>query len=204
MKHWKSTLHKSALALVVFLTTFQLSQAKASANVLIEVRQKEQLTVHIEHITHLTEVHLLNATEELMYSESVKKGQHSYDKTFDLSSLESGNYTLSVRTGNQEVRQPFSLKEHLVTLDHKKRFEVFLPQINITSESIDLNLLNRRLATVKVSILDSRGDLVFEDLVPNVLSVQKRYNLRHLNNGSYTLVVRTPERVFYQDFARRN
>lgn len=203
MQHWKSTIHKSTLALAIFLTTFHVSRA-AGAEVLIKVGQHQNLTVHIEQITHQTEVLLLNAAEESMYSESVEKGQRTYDKTFDLSSLESGNYTLSVRTGNQEVRQPFSLKEHLVTLDHKKRFEVFLPQINITQESIDLNLLNRRLATVKVSILDSRGDLVFEDLVPNVLSVQKRYNLRHLNNGSYTLVVRTPDRVFYQDFARRN
>lgn len=203
MKTWKRILYKAALVPTFLVLAFQVGLSRSGAEVRIEVKQAETLTVHIEQIAPQTEVSVRNDQDEPVYSETISPSQHVYDKTFDLSSLESGNYMVTVRTGNHEIRQPFSLREHIVTIDHKKRFEIFLPQINISQESIDLNLLNRRLATVKITILDNRGDLVYEDLVPNVLSVQKRYNIRHLENGHYTLVVRTPERVFYQDFLCR-
>jgi hypothetical protein len=111
---------------------------------------------------------------------------------------------LIVRNGNREVRQPFSLLENQLSLDANSRYELFLPQVKISGEALEVNLLNRQVATVRVAILNQAGDLVFEDIVPNTIAVRRRYRLEKLDSGTYTVVVSTPEQVFYKDFSRTN
>ncbi len=204
MKTIQITLRNAMLIAALFISALAQGFAAPQPNVLIKVGQSQKLIVSIQEIQDDTELHLLSANQETIYMESVHKHQRSYSKSFDLTNLDGGNYIVVVRTGNREVRQPFTLREQQVALDSKKRYEIFLPQVKVTQQTVELNLLNRQVATVRVAILNVAGELVYEDIIPNVINVERRYNLEHLQQGAYTLVVRTPEREFYQDFNRKN
>lgn len=204
MKTIQITLRNAILVAALLVTTLAQGFEAPQPNVLIKVGQSQKLIVSIQEVQDDTELHLIGANQETIYMESVNEHQRTYSKSFDLTNLDGGSYTLVVRIGNREIRQPFALREQQVALDSKKRYEVFLPQVKVTEQTVELNLLNRQVATVRVAILNVEGELVYEDTIPNVINVERRYNLEHLQRGAYTLVVRTPERVFYQDFTRKN
>lgn len=201
MKRVFVNLLRSALVLGAIVA----ASASALANypsVLIKVGQGQRLQVEIQQLAGKTEVALVNALEETVFQETVGANQRYYAKTFNLANLETGEYTFVVRTSTREIRQPFSLQDRSVALDSKARREVFLPQIRLQEDAVEINLLNRQVATVRVSILTREGELVYEDVIPNVVSLGRRYNVSHLEDGEYTFVVRTPEREFYQNFQR--
>jgi hypothetical protein len=172
--------------------------------VFIKVGQNQKLVVEIRQVLENAELRLVNGNKETVYAEVVPTGKPTYAKSLNLEALQSGDYVLIVRNGNREVRQPFSLLENQLSLDANSRYELFLPQVKISGEALEVNLLNRQVATTRVAILNQAGELVYEDIIPNTIAVRRRYRLEKLDSGTYTVVVSTPEQVFYKDFSRTN
>lgn len=192
---------KAGLALV-FMTLMvgAVFALPYSSGVLIRVGQDQKVVVAIQQVQDRMEVSLVNAAGQVIFREMVRSDR--YAKAFNLQDLEEGDYTVIVAARDREVRQPFTLLGQTVSMDERRRMELLLPQIRLQENAVDLNLSNPQVGQVRVSIIDRGGDLVFEDAIGPVVHVQRRYNLSKLPSGDYTFVVRTPERVLYQDFKR--
>lgn len=128
-----------------------------------------------------------------------KVNQVEYAKIFNVANLEAGNYVFTVKSGLRELEQPFEVADKGLVLDAKKRREFFAPIFKSDGENVDFQLMAGKLTTINVNIRSSAGEVVFEDLIKNVVKVEKRYSLRQLPKGNYTVMVSTPEKDYFYD-----
>jgi hypothetical protein len=128
-----------------------------------------------------------------------KVNQAEYAKIFNVANLEAGNYVFTVKSGLRELEQPFEVVDKGLVLDAKKRREFFAPMFKSNGENVDFQIMAGKLTTINVNIRNSAGEVVFEDLIKNVVKVEKRYSLRQLPKGNYTVMVSTPEKDYFYD-----
>ena len=124
----------------------------------------------------------------------------AFAKQFDLSGLASGQYSLVIEYGIRELAQDIVLDEEKAFLKLKSR-DIFIKPIvrQSNKDYVDLTMINKRIGSVQVEIVNSNGRIVYQEEIKNVLKVEKRYDLRKLSPDTYALVVKTPRKT-YTDF----
>jgi hypothetical protein len=203
MKNLFERLQKSVLPVlaVIALNTQAFAQyPDHHAELFMKVGKERKLILNIPRIADRAEIRLKGADGTIIYQETVKQGR--YSRTFNLAAMTPGAYTASIALNGKEVTQPFTVLEHAIELDPAHRSMVQLPQIKLEGDAIELRVANSQIANVRVAIVSQEGELVFEDVVPATIALQRRYNLTRLPQGAYTFAVHTPERSLYQQFNR--
>ena len=51
---------------------------------------------------------------------------------------------------------------------------------------------------VEIQLMDPSGDVVYEETMGAVIKVEKRFDIAALERGTYQVVIRTPEKTFYE------
>ena len=195
-------LRKIALAALAFFALASLSFAGTPdpSGALFKIGKERKLLLTIPRVAGNAEIRLLAKDGSILFQETVRQGR--YSKVFDLSKMEEGEYTAFVAHNGKETVQPFAIQANAIDLDPAQASVVVLPQIKVEGDAVELRMANQQIAKVRVAIVRTDGELVFEDLLPATAQVQRRYNLSRLPKGSYTFAVHTPERALYQDFSR--
>lgn len=188
---------------VLFLFAFA-NLAIAGGMPRIQIRESasaKKVSVELEKLNAPATITLEDAAGNLLIEEKVIG--KSFAKTFNLSKLEEGNYSLVVNTGLIETVQPLTLTDAVLVLDATKRQEVYAPVINVGDDYVDLSFLNKRLSNVFVVILDADEAVVYQENITNALKVEKRYNLSRLPKGDYSVKVIVGDGDFYKAVALR-
>lgn len=202
MKNLFDSFYKSVF---LIMATFALGIPAFAENpdpleVSVKVGKERKLILNIPRIADHAEIRLTGPDGVVIYQERVNQGR--YSRVFNLEEMTPGAYTASIMLNGQEVAQPFTILENTIDLDPGQRSIVQLPQIKMEEDAVELRVANRQVASVRVAIVSEEGELVFEDVVPATIALQRRYNLTRLPKGGYTFAVHTPERSLYQQFNR--
>jgi len=130
-----------------------------------------------------------------------KGSQHDrFAKIFNLEKLKKGEYKVIVIVGQREIEQPFSIADDGLQINANLRREFFQPTVNVKEETLSLMMFSQQLTDIELEIKDANGRTVFEDKMPNVIRVERLYDLNNLRNGEYMLAVKTPRKTYYRDF----
>ncbi len=187
---------------MLLLSTATVFAAEVVPNVRIEQSGFEKkVSVVIERLKAQVTVQVITAEGVVLENETATG--EKYAKIFNLENLEAGNYKIVVLTDRNEVVQPFSIKAKELVLNPATRETYFLPTLSWKNDALDVMMFNNRLMDVNLTLLDERGNTVFEDKMQNVLKVERRYNLNHLYRGKYLVQVSTPHKTYYQEIAVR-
>jgi hypothetical protein len=196
--------HLQKSALLILAASALNAQAFAShpdpSGVSIKVGKERKLILNIPRIADYAEIRLTGPDGAVVYQEKVNQGR--YSRAFNLEEMAPGAYTASIALNGKEVAQPFILLENTIDLDPGQCSILQLPQIKMEADAVELRVANQQVASVRVAIVSQEGELVFEDVVPATIALQRRYNLSRLPQGTYTFAVHTPERTLYQQFNR--
>lgn len=139
----------------------------------------------------------------ILLTATAPKGQN-FAKIFNLSQLPVGDYYVKITTSLQKTVQPIQLTKHGVIVDHANTKKSFAPIFRVESgKYVDLSYFAGKIAQVKVAIFDDNGKEVFSEDLDNVYLVEKRYSLKHLPWGSYSIQLRTNDEVFARSFELR-
>ena len=120
-----------------------------------------------------------------------------FAKKYNLSQLEVGNYRLVVTKNFVKTIQPFELTYRAVVLNELERKEKFLPSINQSGKTVDVNVLLGNYSNIIVKIYGNGGLTSFEDKNYVVLTLHKRYDLSKLPAGNYVVEVLAGDETQY-------
>jgi hypothetical protein len=188
---------------VLFLFAFA-NLAIAGGMPRIEIRESasaKKVSVELEKLNAPATISIEDAGGNLLMEE--RASGKSFVKTFNLSKLENGDYTLTINTGLIQTIQPLTLTDAVLVLDGTKRQEVYAPIINVGDDYVDLSFLNKRMGNVFVVFLDENEEVVYQENISNALKVEKRYNLSRLPKGDYSVKVIVGNGDFYKAVALR-
>ncbi|MCB0568190.1 MAG: PPC domain-containing protein [Phaeodactylibacter sp.] len=163
------------------------------------VPSEKKVTLSIDGLKENTTIILQDDNGYTLMKEETE-GQASFAKLLNLDNLPAGNYYLRIQTSLKEVVQPIVLTEKEAIVNPSRQREFFAPVIKANGGYLDISLFNGRLSDVEVTILDQDDNVAFTETLQNVVIVQKRYNLNQLRWGTYTIQVRTPEKLYQQQF----
>jgi hypothetical protein len=185
---------------IVFATTAVAAFAKDSEAPSITINKigyEKKIGVVMKNLSGEVTVTIQSESGAPLIEEVVNQAE--YAKVFNVANLEVGNYIFSVKNGLRELEQPFEVADKGLVLDAKKRREFFAPVFHTNGDNVDFQLMAGKLTTISVNIRNSAGEIVFEDLIKNVVKTEKRYSLRQLPKGNYTVMVSTPEKEYFYD-----
>jgi hypothetical protein len=120
-----------------------------------------------------------------------------FAKKYNLSQLEVGKYRLVVTKNFVKTIQPFELTFRTVVLNELERKEKFLPSINQSGKTVDVNVLLGNYSNIIVKIYGNDGLTSFEDKNYVILTLHKRYDLSKLPAGAYVVEVLAGDETQY-------
>ncbi len=120
--------------------------------------------------------------------ESIKK-----TTKFNLKYVPDGDYVLELENNQKRIIHHMSvqngmLNKHAVSTTYK-------PQIKITNDYLDLNLMTQGLPA-KVIIRHSSGKIAHTENIVNEVSATRRFNIKALESGEYLFDVYMNDQVF--------
>jgi hypothetical protein len=120
----------------------------------------------------------------VMFKDRSNQGS-GFAKKYKLNDFEDGEYRLVVVKGTFKTIQPFKVNGNAVEMSKSERKEKFLPNVAVTGNKMDVNVLLGNFSNIHVRLYDNTGDKVFEELNYVVLDLHKRYDLSKLKKGIY-------------------
>jgi hypothetical protein len=156
-------------------------------------------------ISELKESHTIKLTDlSAMVLMEVETGANTkFAKLLNLTSLPDGTYHIVVEGSQRKMVQPIVLSKTGVSIDDYRKRIYYKPYVNITDTFIDVSLYNGRIATVSIAILNKYDEVVYEETLENIITVQRRYDMEDLPFGKYTIKVATQDDTYSQTFVAR-
>lgn len=142
-----------------------------------------------------------DAQGNTLVSETVKE-KAVFSRTYNVSQLENGAYTLFIVKKMTKTIQPFNVFNGKVTMLTAEMKEKFLPVVIQKNDKLDVNVLLGNYSNITVIVYDNEGHKVFEDKNYVVFDLHKRYDLSKLAKGSYLAEVTAGDEVAYYNIVR--
>jgi hypothetical protein len=129
-----------------------------------------------------------NTEGVVLHATTVKLKGTTYSCRFNLQNLEAGDYRLVIKKKREKLTQPFEVTYKHVIVSEAQREQVYLPQVTVKDALLDVSVLQDKVATIKVTLFDNAGIMVFDTEFDSAL-LHKRFNLSRLPKGVYILEV---------------
>ncbi len=155
-------------------------------SVVVSTKGLGEATAHIQ---------LKDENGSVLYSAQTEKGQ-KFAKKFDLTALEAGNYTIEVENELSFTATPVSINADSAWINSNDQITIIKPVIRQNGEKLDIIMPTENNDEVSITIFDSNfRKLTTESFNGEAL---KRFDLSKLEQGSYTVKMRTNGRNFVQ------
>lgn len=182
-------------AVMVMASTFVIAN-DTKPSVKVEKVGMKSVVVSTKGLGEATaHIQLKDENGSVLYSAQSEKGQ-KFAKRFDLAALETGNYTIEVENELSFTATPLSINADSAWINADDQITIIKPVIRQNGEKLDIILPTENNNEVSITIFDSN----FRKLTSESFSGEalKRFDLSKLEQGSYTVKMRTSGRNFVQ------
>jgi hypothetical protein len=160
------------------------------------VQTAKSIMISLANINEEVKISLQDERGTVLVNETVKTAS-SFQKRYNLSNLEVGNYRLIITKNLVKTIQPFELTNKEVVMSEGERREKFLPSVIQRNDKMDVNVLLGNYSNVHVKIYANDGTTVFAESNYVVMTLHKRYDLSKLPSGSYIVEVEAGDEIEY-------
>ena len=157
--------------------------------------EDKKLFLVLEDVSAETSVLIQDQAGSIFLTEKVPVSG-TYEHTFSLDELPSGAYALVVRSNNQETVWPITVAANSLTMDEEGRTTYLPTVLSQKRRHMQLSLLNPSRGTVSVFVFDKMGMIRYQDSMNDEPVIDKKFNLKQLPAGRYTVVVQNANRTF--------
>lgn len=134
----------------------------------------------------LLELSIHAESGDLVYYKQSAKPLSSYQKIFDFTDLENGNYTMALKVNDTRLTKEISVNSKEIVIGKEKlRFD---PYFAYADNELKLSYLNFDKELYVLSIYGEYG-LVYESKLGNELALTSGYDLSKLAEGNYKVVL---------------
>jgi len=182
------------VALVAFMSVTTVSFA---IQPILDVVTGDNKVVDIKMETESkkTRVKIIDANYETIFSENVYS-ENVYSKRFNFKSLPEGTYFLSVDDSLKETIFTLSVADSDISI--LKKVENFKPIYTRENGKVYMNFLNLEKEDVKITVVDSEGRTVFEEIVNDENKIEKVFNFSGAYKDTYTVIIKNKNSRFYE------
>ena len=180
----------------------QIKNPKDLSDLKIRSENRNSFVLELTNDSELDiKVTLKNKEGITIYSDNLEQ-PGLIQQRYSLRELPSGIYTLVVASENVLKIQSISKSEGRVEVNTEALQTVIQPTFHQHSHYLDLNMLCNWDQEVSLTIRDSEGHLIYDETVRPEESLQRRFNLSILKEGSYSITVGLSSPMVNQEFMK--
>ncbi|MBK3517611.1 DUF3244 domain-containing protein [Carboxylicivirga marina] len=132
-------------------------------------------------------VKIFDASGDELYSSSRISGATSFQKLFDLTSLEDGDYTIHLTSKSESSREKFTVKNHELvktegTIEKSEMLKAFF---RVAEDKLYVSHMNFDNAALSITIDDKFGTELYNSSLPTKSTYSGMFDLTNLPSGEY-------------------
>jgi len=143
-----------------------------------------------------TDVAVFNDEGLMIFSDNVVKNETA-GKSYDLSRIEDGTYTLITDTDIKRVEKTIEIKNNIISIVKQESY--YRPVFDINGDILSVSYLNDNKNDIHIE-LESDSELYFEEYGGNDMAYGKMLNIEKLPRGKYSVNVTAGNKTFYYPF----
>lgn len=188
MKTLKLLTTMSAVAIVAIATAVE----KPKMNVIPLSPDRAVVAITNENPAYF-EVSIETQKGDLVYYKKSSTPLTDYQKTFDFTNLENGDYVINLKVNDTELSKNFNVNSKQIMVGESVL--KFDPYFAFGDDVLKFSLLNVDQESFRFSIY-SDGELVYQKKLGNNYSLQKGFDLSKLGKGEYNVILSSPSNEY--------
>ncbi|MDP2888771.1 MAG: hypothetical protein Q8P34_07345 [Bacteroidota bacterium] len=145
------------------------------------------------------EISILNSMGDLVYFHETKEASRNFNRMFDFSQLEHGDYKVEVKIDGASNEQLMTInKKGIVVGNSSKRTAPFF---NYKDNVLSLSYLNHSIEEMSMNIYQ-KSNLIWETKMDAQFVLHKGFDLSKLKRGEYTVVFSAGNEIYEYDLTR--
>lgn len=184
----------SAVVALMFFTV--ASKANEPKHFVVANKDSKSFVFHMDLQSQETTIKLFDANDVVVYFEKINHIE-AYNKKFDLSHLNDGEYILKAENTQKVIEYVISVNQGSVAV--LERGEDVKPSFRRKGDKLFMNFLNVNEDAVDVKVYDSSNRLVFNEKMEGKVLVEKAFNFENAYSDTYTVSVKDKKNVYYQE-----
>jgi|GEM_PF-756840 len=187
-------------ALLIFCVTNIVGSPQGLNDITISANSKNSLAIQMTNAKQAEiEVTIKDERGVTLHQESFKQ-DGLVQRSYNLNALPAGNYSLIVGSEKLLKIQSFTKVDGTIKLDTQDTQTIIEPTFRKHSQFVDLNMLCNWNERVSLSIHDSEGHLIYNEMVKPEGTLSRRFNLSDLEQDSYSITVGIESEMINQEF----
>jgi hypothetical protein len=134
----------------------------------------------------------------IIYNEEIKN-TGDFSKTFDLTALKKGDYTVELNKDFEIIIKSFSVDAGNVTFLIEKQETIFKPVFRTKEDLVIISRLNFNKEPLNIVIFYD-DEKIYSEIVKGKKIVKRVYKLSAKEKGDYEIVMSSNGRVFIENF----
>ncbi|WP_439182985.1 DUF3244 domain-containing protein [Carboxylicivirga taeanensis] len=149
-------------------------------------------------------VKLFNAQGDELYASSRIKGAESFQKLFDLTSLEDGEYTIELISKDNRAVETFTVENNALVKvngvnDDVEGLNAFF---RVANDRLYVSHMNFEQAALHISIDDKFGTEIYNSSLPSESTYSGMFDLKNLPSGEYQVLLTSGGKEYSYVFNR--
>jgi hypothetical protein len=191
---------KISVALIALLVLSTSSFAITADSVFVNpVLGKKKAIISVVNVPTASLSVIIKDVNGAILTRVSEKNSEYFSKVFDFTNLIDGGYSLEVNINNTTKKYDFFVEKNEIILKDKHTIESS-PYVGVSNNKLDISHINSEKKPVYLDLIDSNGNLVYNNFVSDDFTVLKRYNLSQLRKGSYTAKVTVGKTEYVSKF----
>lgn len=189
----KTTMKRNILAALLFVAT--IGYADSGKTTFIDVKK---VKVEFSSVKKGQTLEIKDEIGTTIYFERIQNNG-GLSRTFDLTALENGNYSIELNKDFEIIIKPFTVKKGEVTFMADKEEIVFKPVIRTSENKLLISKYAFQNHQMDVKIY-FEGNLIFSENIKGKNSLNRVYQLSADKRGPYDVVVNTDKKTYQESF----
>jgi hypothetical protein len=139
------------------------------------------------------QISIVNDKGEVVYSKQTDEETMDYNKVFDFSNLENGDYKLVATVNRLTTERAFYVNNKTILVGKEKN--MIEPYFTYKNGTLKISYLNFSQEKLNLNFY-TENEMVYSDVIGDSFSIQKGYNLSKLEKGSYSVVLSTVDKAY--------
>lgn len=184
-----------SISIVIVLLTVSVNFANEPILKVLS-NQEKVLDIQMNTDAHQTKLQIVDINSEVIYAERIDS-KSSYAKKLSLESIPSGTYFLSFDDVTKKT--VFTLEVSKGSITVLKKEEKIKPVYSYKNGKLVLNFINLEEKDVKVTIVDSEGRTLYEEVMVNEKYIGKVFNFTKAFEDTYTVIIKDENNTYFNN-----
>ncbi|REE80635.1 putative secreted protein (Por secretion system target) [Lutibacter oceani] len=189
-------LMKRSLLIITFFTVSISMANNNDPGIKVNLIENKLIQLTLSGDSDVFEISVRDNYGVLLHKENLQSDNNS--KKYDLANLPNGNYFMEIESSTKIKVIPFKVSAKSVALKNDDEIIHFKPTIRKTEDIVYVSMLALNNEKLEVLLYDMNNNLLYSETLQDKEILERKLNLMNLKSGSYSMILRSNGKAFYE------